>query len=380
MALTYNFQSTGSNGVTIKDPKASGPLQELYNSEYNLNNLFYPRNLTSDTRGHYIIFYINVAQNSQYLTGDNYVVPTFGNQSKSLDSTVVSSMGGRAGANYMASAGSTNIGVINVPLPGADNNQTIDLARKTKRIKTAIALYMPDSVNVQYGANFQDSSLTSSLGLYGAVGQNLGTVKSAWENLKSGDYSNMNSTISSVMNAIKSTGAAGFEATAQGVSMLPGMGSDIGDFIFHAAGYALNPQLEVLFKGVDLRTFQFDFVFAPHSRDEAVAVREIVQAFKFHAAPEVLPDLGKGRYLIPPSEFDIDFMYKGSKNPNIHQVGTCVLKNVSVDYAPNGWATFGGEDTDAGFDGGAGAPVQTKLSLTFQETEIVTKQRILEGY
>jgi len=43
----------------------------------------------------------------------------------------------------------------------------------------------------------------------------------------------------------------------------------------------------------------------------------------------------------------------------------CVLENMSVDYAPNGWAAFGD-----------GHPVQTRMTLQFREMDIVSKQDI----
>jgi hypothetical protein len=46
-----------------------------------------------------------------------------------------------------------------------------------------------------------------------------------------------------------------------------------------------------------------------------------------------------------------------------------VLKNVDVNYAPNGWATH--ED---------GSPVQIVMSLNFQEIELVDSADIENGY
>ena len=46
----------------------------------------------------------------------------------------------------------------------------------------------------------------------------------------------------------------------------------------------------------------------------------------------------------------------------IFEVGDCVLRNVNVDYAPNGWAAYND-----------GYPIQTRLTLQFQEMDIVTK-------
>ena len=62
-------------------------------------------------------------------------------------------------------------------------------------------------------------------------------------------------------------------------------------------------------------------------------------------------------------------MYKGKRNENIFQINTCVLTKLSVDYAPAGWSTY----TD-------GMPVQTTLSMQFKEMEILTKEKVNQGY
>jgi len=117
-----------------------------------------------------------------------------------------------------------------------------------------------------------------------------------------------------------------------------------------------------------MRTFQFDFLFSPHDSEESRNILKIIETFKFHQAPELNAG-SMGRYFVPPSEFDIDFLFDGKKNKNIHQIGTCVLQNMNVDYAPNGWSTFSD-----------GMPTQIRMTLQFMETEIVTKQRVMEGY
>jgi hypothetical protein len=93
--------------------------------------------------------------------------------------------------------------------------------------------------------------------------------------------------------------------------------------------------------------------------------------FSFHQAPEILPG-SSGYFLVPPSEFDIEFYYAGALNVNIPKVSTCVLTGIDVDYAPNGWAAYeipGKYPTV----GGTGMPVGIKMSLDFKETSIVTK-------
>jgi hypothetical protein len=58
-----------------------------------------------------------------------------------------------------------------------------------------------------------------------------------------------------------------------------------------------------------------------------------------------------------------------SENNFYSKIATCVLKDVTVDYTPNGVKSF--QD---------GSPTQINMSLSFQETEILTKQSINAGY
>lgn len=356
--FSFDIQKTRQVNDSRIDPKS--PLASLYSQPYNFSSRYYPRNLGSETRGHYINFYINVANNSQYVKENKY--------------TIVEGLGGRTATNQQARQQnsaqelSKNIQEANKKTVDAnkeDAKKAGDLAgqtaasamnllttRKTKRITDAIALYMPETVNVQYGADWQDSSLTEAGGKALGIAQG---ATSLTDVAKSKD----------IMGALKST--AMNPAAAEGLGTVLGGGATQ-DFLLYATGSALNPQLEVLFKGTPFREFQFDFLFSPFDSDESRNVLEIIKTFKFHQAPE-LNVASFGRYFVPPSEFDIDFIFNGQKNDKLHQIGTCVLTNINVDYAPNGWATF--DD---------GMPTQIRMTLQFKEVEIVTKQRVLEGY
>jgi len=83
---------------------------------------------------------------------------------------------------------------------------------------------------------------------------------------------------------------------------------------------------------------------------------------------------GQSRFLGLPSQFDIHYMYlskEGSAMENIfyNKISTCVLQQCNVNYTPNGVKSFS--------DGG---PTQMTMSLQFKETELLTKDKISEGY
>ena len=121
-----------------------------------------------------------------------------------------------------------------------------------------------------------------------------------------------------------------------------------------------------------LRTFTYNFTFAPKNEQEALEVQKIIQLFRFHMAPELRP--GVNRYLGLPSQFDLHYMYLSkdgatSENNFYNRIATCVLQNCDVNYTPNGVKSF--ED---------GGPVTTTMTLAFKEIELLTKDKIAEGY
>ena len=123
---------------------------------------------------------------------------------------------------------------------------------------------------------------------------------------------------------------------------------------------------------MNVRTFTYNFTFAPRNEEETADVQAIIQLFRFHMAPELQG--AQSRFLTLPSEFDIHYMYiakdgTNSENDYYNKISTCVLTNVSTNYTPNGVRSFSD-----------GAPTQITMSLTFKETTTLTKDRINEGY
>jgi hypothetical protein len=145
-----------------------------------------------------------------------------------------------------------------------------------------------------------------------------------------------------------------------------------------ATGQVVNPMLEMLYTSPELRSFKFDFMFYPRSQQESKEVLEIINQLTFHQAPELDLD-SQSFFLLPPSEFDIKFYCNGVENPNIPKISTCVLTNIDVDYAPNGWAAYEMDKENTPTYGGTGMPVGIRMSLDFRETEIVTKNLLTAG-
>jgi hypothetical protein len=309
------------------------PLNQLYvpDPRYNYTNLRFPENLDHIAlNGHYINFYINVHTSSKYYKDPNYTYTP---------------APGAGGGSYFAIPNAGNGGnVIGGPGLGFSISNKMN-----QRINQAISLYVPDSVGFSHQIQYGVTSLMEfgkTLMKAAANEKNAAGTRSAAQNVMQ----------KMAMRAIQNVGSV--------------VNSDIltaAKDVAGVMGYAINPQLLVLFRGISFRHFQFDFVFSPRNENEAASVRNIIKAFRFHSSPEIATDLGV--FYIAPSTFDIEFLHKSHRNTNVNMIKTCVLTNYSVDYAPYGWSTH--------IDG---MPIQTTLSLQFQETEIVVKSDIELGY
>ena len=77
--------------------------------------------------------------------------------------------------------------------------------------------------------------------------------------------------------------------------------------------------------------------------------------------------------MVVPNTFDIRYMYMNRDNDFLHKISTCVLESMNVTYGGDRYRTF----PDAG-DGTP--PVETTMTLNFKELELITKERVYEGF
>lgn len=234
----------------------------------------------------------------------------------------------------------------------------IDLTRKTRRAAGSIALYMPDTVNQTIVNDYDQVSMTQALGKAGLIMQAGGSMTTAvLDSIVTGGTG-------------QTTGSAALSEVSGALAEKTGaFGQGITDVLLFSAGYAQNPQVELLFKTIQNREFLFDFKFVPKNKTEAEEIIKIVQAFRFFAAPEI-PTNGNGRYFIPPSEFDIQFMLGPNRNPNLPKITTCVLQGIDVNYGSAGqWTAFAD-----------GMPVEISMQLRFKEVEIMHKELVKQGF
>lgn len=358
--MSINITTLPSNIGGISVPGAvNGPLSVLYGSKYDKAIYRYPRDLgTNPNRKHSIVF--TVLQNDpKNLVG---VVENNINDIKNALPDAVAAGASILGGD-LTGAGKSLKTVVDKMSPGV-NELTNALTKLNKKIGATIGLYIPDTVNVAYQVGYDDDfSLRDALGRPYFLAQGA----------------------TSIINAVRGQGDLSMINLANAAANDPfvreyfygkigkNIGMDLARIGLNAGGFAENPQLQVLFKGIGFRSFQFDFTFTPYSQEESELVKKIIYLFKYHSAPQI-DDNGifeQGLYMKVPDTFKINFYYGNEENLNVHRIGECVLKDINVDYAGSGqWSTFND-----------GAPNQIKLTLQFKETVIVDKNKIQkEGY
>ena len=228
----------------------------------------------------------------------------------------------------------------------------------TRRITDSVSIYLPPNVEESTSAKYDESATGIAGFLVSAFGKSLEGMDAQQLTRKvAGGLEGISKDMT-----FRAIGLAGELVGAEGVEALAKK----------AFGEASNPYMEVLFDQMQLRTFTYNFNFAPRNEQEALEVQKIIQLFRFHMAPELRPDVN--RYVGLPSQFDIHYMYLSkegvaSENNYYNRIATCVLQDCKINYTPNGVKSF--ED---------GGPVQTTMTLTFKEIELLTKDKIAQGY
>lgn len=320
--------------MTTPFDNSTNPLAALESQGYSLNSFTYPIDLTTDpAEQHFVVFYINETSNTQFTTVNSGTSPGATQTPTNADGTTATS-------TINSGGGLTN------------------LKQNTNRISTAIALYMPPSIVTQY--------------------------QTVWENV-AGDALfaamkklNPDGGKKDVIGAIKEFGlraaANALDDAKDFIQATTGQSAQLLDAASLSTRTALNPNLEMLFRTVGFREYQFDFKFTPRSEQEALVVANIIKAFKFYSAPEVNEATGSSSYYIYPATFDIEFWSNGQLNTFLNKISTCACTDVSINYtASGGWSAFRQGSLN-------GVPVETNLSLHFKELEIITKKRILAGF
>lgn len=135
--------------------------------------------------------------------------------------------------------------------------------------------------------------------------------------------------------------------------------SDAGALLGQIHGVIPNYTTAMIFQGVGVKTYAFNYRFVPSSPDESQKIKRIGQLFKLLMLPT-----RNGLFLTYPYECHMKF---GPKEGIPFAFKPCVLESFSIDYAPSGRPTF--------FTG-TNLPVEINMAMAFKETSFWTRDEI----
>jgi hypothetical protein len=232
-----------------------------------------------------------------------------------------------------------------------------DAVARDAPFKKAIALYMPPTITVNHGAEYQEMEfgITKLINFWKDMASEAKNIQGGanWKDVAFGE--------------------TGKNVLAQGIGNLTDytLGDyNVGKKLEQYFGRTKNPHASLTFEGVKFRTFTFDFLLMARNEAESESIKEIIKAFK-HAMHPAVGDDGSTRFWKYPDNFDIFLL--SPNNKYLFHILTSALVDMNVDYT----ATGNGVPS---FFGDTGAPVAVKISLTFKELALLDKDRIDQGY
>ena len=189
------------------------------------------------------------------------------------------------------------LGSVFLPVPGSvvDNNNVDWSVDEMDPAKLALANAFFD--NVQKGSGAIDGIVESAAGLAGAVGENSGDVKTGV--------------------------AAALAKSATG-----------GNILTRSTGAVINPNMELLFKGPQLRTFSLSWKMSPRSYEESEMIKKIIRMFKQSMA---VKRSESQLFLKSPNTYKLRYMTARNKEHGfLPKIKECALTGCSVNYTPDG--------------------------------------------
>ena len=221
-------------------------------------------------------------------------------------------------------------------------------------IETPIAtifLPIPENIQDSNAVNWGDDSLNglaaraigSTMGVIGDNGNLFDAAKRVATEAAdfAGDLTGISAGIRNSFIAAKAVGAF-TNVNAQGV-------------VTRQTGQVLNPNMELLFNNVTLRSFNFQFDLAPRNKDESRVIKNIIRTFK--RSMNAKKNGSVGLFISSPDVFQLSYKTGSNDHKFLNKFKPMALLNMAVNYTGSGtYATY--DDT---------TPVHMQLSLQFQE-------------
>ena len=239
-------------------------------------------------------------------------------------------------------------------LSDSSNESYVEKAKKLQKNSRYIILPIPQSVSDSVAVDYASDTInplqvaglnaTKDFMLDGKI--DLGAIKNQVTKILSKDGQNILTDQNINLLATALSGKA--------INQL-GANVSVSSLISRSQGLILQSNLELLFSGVQLRSFPFIFDFAPRDADEAETVRKIIRTIKASMSPRRgdTPAI----FIRSPKLFKFTYCHRGREHPFLNKMKTGFLTSMNVDYTASG--------TYATYDDGT--PVHMRMTLQFTE-------------
>jgi len=226
-----------------------------------------------------------------------------------------------------------------------------------KQLPTStIVLPMPSNLSESFNVNYD----TPELGAIGGAATEAAIRAAQTIQNESGFINKV------VQGAVSAAGTA----TAAGIGSAVGLTASLnilknakiqtgGDIVKKVTGLTPNPFIATIFKNVQMRSHQFSYRFTPNNLKELQTVKAIIKQLKLRMLPDFLEGSLDMAFTFPDT---CEIAFGPASNPP-YKIKRSVLKDMSVNYSPNGPAFFK-----------TGDPVIVEITLSFIEVEPYTRR------
>ena len=262
--------------------------------------------------------------------------------------------------------------------------ETTGMTTANIRVPRTICLYMPSNLKTSYGVEYSEEDFTK----LGVLTSSMKITAQTLANLLKGRGVNDENSAAIIRATMMQLGTEALKSSSDYFSqMIEGVSKGLGGDLNLANYYkavtrrVTNPFIINMYKSTKRRTFEFSFKFLPRNAKEVENTYQIINLFKRYSLPKRVGGLA-GRFVEFPAEFRIRFNHDGMENLYLPRIGRCSLTDVNVVYGDEVFSTFApvSAETSRGEVVGGAAPTKIELTLSFTELEILTADRIEQGF
>ena len=215
----------------------------------------------------------------------------------------------------------------------------------TERVLGSVLLPVPNAVNDANSCSWGQDTMNAA---------QIAASKIAMDTITDGAGAGLSATEKSIAGLGKEGGADAKDAVAQ---YFTAQATGVKGILARTKGQVINPNMELIFNGPQLRPFNFTFKMSPRDERESITIKKIIRMFKQSMAPARSES---SLFLKAPNTFKLQFLEGSAREHKfLPKIKECAMTGFNVNYTPDGnYATYRNS-----------AMVAVELSFSFQELE-----------